>query len=73
MKHTVTKLEAPNETILFINTILGNYCFDTLFKDFLAEETPISDNFVSELLFCTHEPTPRDEEKKIDAPELDRK
>ena len=26
MKHTITKLEAPNEPIMFINTILGNYC-----------------------------------------------
>lgn len=70
MKHTVTKLEAPNEPILFINTILGNYFFNTFFKDFPAEKSPVSNNFISELLF-THEPTPRDKEQKMDAPELD--
>ena len=39
MKHTVTKLEAHNEHIMFINTILGNYCFDTFFRDFPVEES----------------------------------
>ena len=29
VKHTVTELKAPNEPIMFINTILGNYYFDT--------------------------------------------
>lgn len=62
MKHTVTELEAPNEPIMFINTILGNYCFDTFFGDFLAEESPVLENVISELMFCDHEPTPRDDE-----------
>ena len=58
---------------MFINTILGNYCLDTFFGDFPAEEPSISNNYVSKLLFCTHEPTSRDEEQNIDAPELGKK
>lgn len=66
MKHTITELEAPNEPIL------GNYCFDTFFRDFPSKEYPVSYNSVSKLLFFTHESTPRYEEHKTDAPELDR-
>lgn len=73
MKHTVTELEAPNEPGMFINTILGNYCFDTFFKDFPAEESPVPDNVISGLLFYTHEPTPRDEGQVLAIPELDKK
>ena len=62
MKHTITELEAPKESILFINSILGNYCFDTFLGDFPVEESPVSDDSVLELLFYTHEPTLRDEE-----------
>lgn len=63
MKHVVTELEAPNEPIMFINTILGNYCFDTFFRDFPAEESPVPENVVSKLMFCDHQLAPRDDEK----------
>ena len=63
MKHTVTKLEAPNEPIMFINTFLGNYCFDTFFRYFPTKKSPILGNVISELMFCDHEPIPRDDEK----------
>ena len=55
MKHTITELEAPNEPIMFINTIFGNYYFDTFFGDFPAEESPVPGNVVSELMFYDHE------------------
>lgn len=51
MKHTITTLEAPNEPIMFINNILGNYYFDTFFKDFLVEESLVPENTVSEIMF----------------------
>jgi hypothetical protein len=54
MKHIVTKLEAPNEPVMFINMILGNYFFDTFFRDFLADESPVPYNVISKLLFHTH-------------------
>ena len=73
MKHTVTKLEAPNEPVMFINMILGNYFFDTFFEGFPMEESPIPDNVVSELLFHTHEPTPRDEIQVLTIPELNKR
>ena len=72
MKHIVTKLEAPNEPIMFINTILGNYCFDTFFGYFPVKSL-VLDNYVSELLFCTHKPTPRDDEQNINTLESDKK
>ena len=65
MKHTITKLKAPNEPIMFINTILGSYCFDTFFRDFLVEESPVPENVVSKLMFYGHEPKPRDDEKTL--------
>ena len=65
MKHTVTELEAPNELIMFINTILGNYCFDTFFGDFPAKESPVPESVVSELMLCDHEPAPRDDEPAL--------
>ena len=73
MKHTVMKLEAPNEPIMFINTILGNYYFDTFFGDFPIEESPVPDDVVSELFFYTHEPAPRDEGKVLTVLELNKK
>ena len=62
MKHTITELEAPNEPIMFINTILGNYYFDTFFGDFSVDESSVPNNVVLELMFYNHKPTPRDEE-----------
>lgn len=73
MEHMVIKLKYPNEPIMFINTILGNYCFDTFLRDFLAEESPVQDNTVLELLFYTHEPAPKDERKEISEPKLGKK
>lgn len=73
MKHTVTKLEAPNEPIMFINTILGNYCFNTFVGDFPAEESPVPKNVISELMFYDHEPTPRDDEQTLTTPENEKK
>lgn len=73
MKHTITELEAPNEPIMFINTILGNYCFDTFFDDFPAEESSVPDNVVSKLMFFNHEPAPRDEEQTSVVPEIEKK
>lgn len=73
MKHMVTELEAPNEPILFINSILGNYFLDTFFGDFPAKASLISDNTILELLFCTHEPAPRDEECETNVPKSDQK
>ena len=59
------ELEAPNEPIMFINTILGNYCFNTFFGDFLAEESPVPSSVVLDLMFCDHEPAPRDDEPTL--------
>jgi hypothetical protein len=73
MKHMVTKLESPNEPIMFINTILENYYFDTFFGDLPAKESPVSDNTILELLFYTHEPYLSDERREISAPELGEK
>lgn len=63
MKHMVTKLQDLNEPIMTINTILGNYWFDTFFGDFPAKESSVPDNLVSELMIYNHELAPRDEEK----------
>jgi hypothetical protein len=63
MKHTIIDLEEPNELIMFINTILGNYCFDTFFRDFPEEESLVPKNVISELMLCDHEPAPRDDEQ----------
>jgi hypothetical protein len=37
MKHTITDLNDPNETIMFSRSILGNLCFDTFFEELEAE------------------------------------
>ena len=73
MKYTVTELEAVNEPIMFINTILGSYCFDTVFGDFPVEESPVVENVVSELMFYDHEPTSRDDEQTLTAPKNEKK
>ena len=33
MKHMVTDLNDPNETIIFSRSILGNFSFDTFFEE----------------------------------------
>ena len=68
----VIEIEDPNELVMFIKTILGRYYFDTFFGDFLAEESLVLDNVVSELLFYTPEPTPRDEGQVLTMLELDK-
>ena len=73
MKHTITKLDAPNEPIMFINTILGNYCFDTFFGDFPTEESSVPKNAISELMFYDHETTPGDDEQTAIVLETEKK
>ena len=65
MKHTVTESESVNEPILFINSILENYYVDIYFWDFPTKSSSIPNNTISELLFCTHEPTPRDDKLEV--------
>ena len=33
MKHTITDLNDPNETIMFSKSTLGNFYFDTFFEE----------------------------------------
>ena len=40
MKHTVTDLNYTNETVMFFNSVLGNLCFETFFREFKAEISP---------------------------------
>lgn len=42
MKHVVTNLEAPNELVMFTNTILVNYFVDAYF----GEVSPVSSPFL---------------------------
>lgn len=58
---------------MFINTILGNYCFDTFFGDFQEEESLVPENVVSELMFCDHEPSTRDDEQTQTMSESEKK
>ena len=45
MKHTITNLNDPNKTVMFSRFILGNFSFDTFFKELEAElYTANSDN-----------------------------
>ena len=37
MKHMVTNLNDPNETVMFSRSILGNLSFDTFFEELEAE------------------------------------
>ena len=37
MKHTIIDLNDPNEPVMFSNSILGNFCFDTFFGVLEAE------------------------------------
>jgi len=40
MKHMVTNLEAPNEPVMFTNSILGNYFIDVNFGEVSFEKSP---------------------------------
>ena len=37
MKHTVTDLNDANKLVMFSNSILGNFCFETFFGELEAE------------------------------------
>ena len=55
MKHTVTDLNDPNEPIMFSNSILGNFCFETFFGELEAEISPYADsNEQSKILHTTN-------------------
>lgn len=66
----VIELESLNDLVLFINSFFGNYYIDTFFGDFPSKTSPIPENTISELLICTHEPAPRDEECETNLPEF---
>ena len=53
MKHTVTDLNDPNEPIMFSNSMLGNFCFDTFFRDLEAEISPYANSNKQSELFHT--------------------
>ena len=54
MKHTVTDLNDPNEPVMFSNSILGNFCFETFFGELETEISPYMDsNEQSKLLHIT--------------------
>ena len=54
MKHTVTELNDPNEPIMFSNSILGNYCFDTFFGEFEAKTCYVIESYSwSEVIHST--------------------
>ena len=72
MKHTIIDLEAPNEPIMFIN-ILGNYFFDTFFRDFPVEQSLVPESVILELMFCDHKLAPRDDERASMVPQNQKK
>ena len=54
MKHMVTDLNDPNEPVMFSNSILGNFCFDTFFGELEVEPSPfVNSNEKFELLHTT--------------------
>ena len=54
MKHTVTDLNDRNEPVMFSNSILGNFYFETLFGELEAEIYPyVNWNEQFELLHTT--------------------
>jgi hypothetical protein len=44
MKHMVTYLNNTNESIMFSNSILGNFCFDTSFGELEAKLSPLTNS-----------------------------
>ena len=55
MKHVVIDLNETNEVVLFYNSILGNYYFDTYYE-VISDEVSYKDEYYkqSETLHCTH-------------------
>ena len=55
MKHMVTGLNDPNKPVMFSNSILGNFCFETFFGELEVELSPYANsNEQSKLLHTTH-------------------
>jgi len=44
MKHVVMELNNPNEPIMFNNSILGNYSYETLFGNYTAKVSPLAES-----------------------------
>ena len=44
MKHTVIDLNDPNEPVMFSNSILGNFWFETFFGELEAETSQCTDS-----------------------------
>ena len=44
MKHIVTDLNDPNESIMFSNSILKNFFFDTFFGELHVELSPFAES-----------------------------
>ena len=44
MKHMTTDLNDPNELVMFPNSILGNFCFETFFGELEVELSPYTDS-----------------------------
>ena len=44
MKHTITELDDSNESVLFTDTIMGNYMVDSFFGDLEAETSSVQDS-----------------------------
>jgi hypothetical protein len=54
MKYTVTNLNDGNEPVMFSNSMLGNFHFDTFFGELEVELSPFANsNTQSILLHCT--------------------
>ena len=53
MKHTVTKINSPNEPVLFSDSILGNYGYESDLGSFPALKSAFTDSVnKSEILHC---------------------
>ena len=54
MKHTVTDLNNTNEPVMFSNSILGNFYFDTFFGELESKLSPLTNSYKKyELLHTT--------------------
>ena len=53
MKHTMTEINSPNESVLFSDSILGNYGYDSDLGSFPAFKSVFVDSLnKSEILHC---------------------
>jgi len=54
MKHVAIDLNDPNEPVMFNNSILGNYSYETFFGNFTAEPSSLVESeSQSKILHCT--------------------